>query len=63
MEDEKTLFLKMHQCSEGLDDEALRDIAEHAELVRHDPGDVIHRADDVLTSIYLVVQGRIRCAA
>jgi NTE family protein len=63
MEDEKTLFLKMHVCSEGLDDDALKDIADHSELIRNEPGDLIHRGEDVLTSVYFVVQGRIRCEA
>jgi hypothetical protein len=63
MEDDKFLFLKMHECAQGVDDDALKDIAAHAELVRNEPGDVIHCAEDVLTSVYLVVQGRIKCAA
>jgi len=63
MEDEKLLFLKTHECAQGVEDDALRDIADHSELVRNEPGDVIHHAGDVLTSVYLVVQGRIKCAA
>ncbi len=53
----------MHPCAEGVDDAALQDIADHAELVRYEPGEVVHRAEDVLTSVYFIVQGRLKCTA
>ena len=53
----------MHDCSAGLDDEAMQEIAEYAKLVRYEPGDVIHPMDQVLESVYLVVQGRVKATA
>jgi hypothetical protein len=35
MENETLLFLKMHECAEGVDDDAIRDIENHATLERH----------------------------
>ncbi len=63
MEYDRVLFLKMHECSEGLDDEVTADIAEHAELEHHESGDVIHHADDVMTSVFLIVQGQAKHSA
>jgi len=60
---EKFHFLKMHECSDGLEEDALQEIADHAELVRFEPGDVIHAAEDVLESVYLIVQGRVKATA
>jgi hypothetical protein len=54
MENETFLLLKMHECAEGVEEDAIRDIAHHAELERHGPDDVIHRAEDVMTQRALV---------
>ena len=63
MEDEKIQFLRMHPAAEEIEDDKLREIAEHAELLRFKSSDMIHRSDDVLTSLYLIVQGRVKCEA
>ncbi len=57
---EKTLFLKTHPCVRGLADEAVGEIAEACEVMRFSPGEIVHRANDVVTAIYFVVQGRLR---
>ena len=63
MSDDKFHFLKMHDCSTGLEDEAMQEISDHAELVRYEPGEVIHPFDQVLETVYLVVQGRVKATA
>lgn len=60
MTDDKVLLLKLHPCSRGLSDEALEEIAEAAEMIRCDPGDVVNRAGEQVTSVYLIVHGRLR---
>ncbi len=50
----------MHPCSNGLGDDALREIVSHLELVRLEPGDCLHRANEKATSIYLVIHGRLK---
>ena len=46
MNDDKVLLLKLHPCSRGLSDEALAEIAEAAEMIRYDSGDLICRAEE-----------------
>ena len=60
MTDDKLLLFKSHECSHGLSDEALKEISDAAELVRCDSGEYLHRANDPMTSVYLVVHGRLR---
>jgi predicted acylesterase/phospholipase RssA/CRP-like cAMP-binding protein len=50
----------LHPCAQGLDAEALEEIAASAELVRCQPGDAIHRAGEAVTAVYLVIHGRVR---
>jgi NTE family protein len=59
----KTLLLKMHGCSHGLSGDAIREIADAAELMRFEPGEYVHHAHDVVTSVYLVIHGRLRTSA
>lgn len=63
MSEEKSLLLKLHPCAFGLDDEAINEIAQAAELVRCDAGDIICQTEDVLDSVYLIVHGRLRVSA
>jgi NTE family protein len=58
--DDKLLLFKSHECSKGLSDEALKEISDAAELVRCDSGEYLHRADQPMTSVYLVVHGRLK---
>ncbi len=60
MTNDKLLLLKSHECSKGLSDEALKEISDAAELVRCDSGEYLHRANEPMTSVYLVVHGRLR---
>ncbi len=60
MTDEKILLLKLHGCSKGLSDEALKEIADAAELLRCGAGDYIHHAFQQITSVFLVIHGRLK---
>ena len=57
--DGKVDLLKLHPCAHGLTDEALREIVESAGLLCCRPGDCIHRANDPVTSVYLIIHGRL----
>lgn len=58
--DEKADLLRLHPCSRGLTDEALEEIAESADLIRCRPGECVHRVNDPLTSVYLIIHGRLK---
>ncbi len=58
--EEKIGLLKLHPCSLGLGDVALREIAEATELMRCRPGDYINRPNEPVQSVYLVIHGRLR---
>ena len=58
--DDRVDLLRLHPCSRGLPEEALQEIAEAAELIRCRPGECIHRANDPVTSVYLIIHGRVR---
>ena len=57
---DKLLLFRSHECSRGLSDEALREICDAAELVQLDSGDYLHHANQAVTSVYLVVHGRLK---
>ncbi len=58
--DERVQLFKLHPSSRGLSEEALREIAAACELVRYSPGEHIHRTDEPVTSLFLVIHGRLR---
>jgi CRP-like cAMP-binding protein len=58
--DEKVQLLKLHPAVQGLDDEAVREVADAAELVRCESGDVVCQPNEAITSIYLVIHGRLK---
>ncbi len=60
MTDDKFLVLKIHPCAEGLSDEVVREISEKCELVRSESGTILHRANEPIKSVYLVIHGRIK---
>ena len=60
MTDDKLLLLKMHGCSKGLSDEVLKEIADAAELLRCSAGDYLHHANQQITSVFLVIHGRLK---
>jgi hypothetical protein len=57
--DKKFLLLKMHPCVAGLSDEAVQEIADAGELLHFNSGDVVHRSHEVVTSVNLVIHGRL----
>ena len=60
MTDDKILLFKLHPCSSGLGDDALEEIADAAEIVRCEAGHVICQVDEPVSSVYLIVHGRLR---
>jgi len=58
--DDKVLLFKLHPCSEGLSEDALREISEQSELLRCDTGQILHAANEPIDSIYFVIRGRVR---
>lgn len=58
--DDKFLLLKLHPCSEGLCDEIVREISNRCDLLRCESGEVLHKANDPIAFVYLVVYGRIK---
>lgn len=59
-DDDRVLLLRLHPCARGLTDQALEEIAQAAERIRCEPGDVVCSADEPVTSVYLIVRGRLR---
>ena len=57
--DDKFLLLKRHVASDGLSDEVVREIADECELVKLEPDDYLHRANEKFDSIFLLVHGRV----
>lgn len=57
---DKFLLLKLHPCSEGLSDAIIREISERCILLRCDSGEVLHKANDLITSVYFVIHGRLK---
>jgi len=53
MTDDKYLLLKMHPCTHGLTEEAVREIADTTELVHLSPGDCLQEANEPVTSVSL----------
>lgn len=60
MTDDKFLLLQMHPCTEGLPEAVVREVAEASELIRCQPDAVLHRSNQSLDSVYLVIHGRLR---
>ena len=58
--DEKAQLLRLHPCTRGLSEEAIQEIADCAELNRYEPGEKVHRLNDPVTSVYLVIHGRLK---
>ena len=60
MIDDKVLLLKRHACSHGLSDEAICEIAGACDLIKSEPGDYLHRANQKFESVFLLVHGRVK---
>jgi NTE family protein len=61
--DRKLTLLKMHQFSEGLTDDELKEIADCSDLVEYDTGEYAHHANVLITAVSLIVQGRFQGTA
>ena len=60
MELDRFILFKRHPCSHGLSQEVIEEIASNSEAMRIEPGEIIVHADEPVTSIYLIVHGRLR---
>jgi len=60
MQTEVLSLMRMHGCFQGLEEEALAEIAEHMEVVRYKPNECVHQPNTPLTDIYFVVQGNLQ---
>lgn len=58
--DEKLHLLKLHPCARGLSDEAMQEVAESVEVIQCPADAYVLKAGDTVTSIYLVIHGRLR---
>jgi NTE family protein len=57
---DKLLLFRSHECSKGLDDDAQKEICDAAELVQLDSGEYLHRSNQAMTSVFLIVHGRLK---
>ncbi len=53
-------LLRLHPCTEGLDEAALGELAEIAQVVRCEAGFVVFTPEEAVTSVYLIVNGRLK---
>ncbi len=60
MIEDKFLLLTIHPCVRGLGDQAVREIADATQLLRFKTGTVIHRANEVVDAVDLVIHGKLR---
>lgn len=58
--EEKLHLFKLHPCARDLSSEALQEIAAACELLRCPSGEIVHRANDPMTSVYLIIHGRLK---
>ena len=58
--DDKFLLLKLHPCSEGLSDSVVQEIAEICDLIKGNSGEILHRANEPIAFVYLLIHGRIK---
>lgn len=59
MSEENLIYLMRHPCCQGMAEDDVRTIADATEIVSCRNGEYVHRANERLTAIYLVVQGRL----
>lgn len=60
---ESIQLLRVHGSSRGLDEQQLRLLAGHAELVRYREGDVLQQAGEYVNALLLIVNGRLKMSA
>ena len=59
---DKLILLRSHACSSGIGDDALKEISDASELVEFAAGEYLHRPNQVMSSVFLVVHGRLKQA-
>ena len=57
MQTEVLDLMRTHGCFQGLEEDALAEIAEHMEVVRCRPNEYVHQPNTPLPHIYFIVQG------
>jgi predicted acylesterase/phospholipase RssA/CRP-like cAMP-binding protein len=60
MQKEISQLMSLHRCFQGLDENALVDIAKHLTLVHVDANALVHAANTMVTDIYFVTQGSLK---
>jgi NTE family protein len=60
MTDADISLLKLHEYFHGVSDEAVNDVVRHARVTQHATGSVVHEANDVLTTVGFVLNGRLK---
>jgi predicted acylesterase/phospholipase RssA/CRP-like cAMP-binding protein len=60
MQTEALDLMKTHACFQGLEEDALAEIAEHMEVVRFKPNEYVHQPNTRVTHIYFIVQGTLK---
>jgi len=60
MTDADISLLKLHEYFHSVSDEAVNDVVRHARVTQHATGSVVHEANDVLTTVGFVLNGRLK---
>jgi predicted acylesterase/phospholipase RssA/CRP-like cAMP-binding protein len=60
MSDEIIPLLKVHEYFHGVSDEALHEVAKHAQVTHHPAGSVVHDPNVVPTTVGFVLRGRLK---
>jgi CRP-like cAMP-binding protein len=53
-------LLKVHEYFQGVADEALHEVVQHARVTHYDVGSVVHEANVLLTTVGFVLRGRLK---
>jgi predicted acylesterase/phospholipase RssA/CRP-like cAMP-binding protein len=60
MSDDVLPLLKVHEYFQGASDEALHEVARHAQVSHHPTGAIVHEANVPLTTVGFVLRGRLK---
>jgi len=60
MSDDIIPLLKVHEYFQGVSDETLQEVLQHARVTHHAAGTVVHEADVLLTTVGFVLRGRLK---
>ncbi len=59
-QDDPAVLFRVHQSSRGLTDEQIHTIAQHVEVVRFEDNQIVHRPDEKVQALLLILAGRLR---